>query len=331
MANSKSNSHFSICYYNQNNYLYHLGSSTFLSDANGQPYQFLLYLPFGETMAEQNVAGYSTPYKFTGKELDEETGLYYYGARYYDPTLSIWHGVDQMSEKHPDFSPFAFTTNNPVRFIDPDGNDWYEDECTGNYKWFKGNEQISGFKHLGETYRNNKDFYRKDGSVLFGSHSNAVRYMEQVSNSPEKKESFGYILNKNNILVTPEAENINDESSPGKVGYHFIKEGKFMDPVENRIRSFKATVHTHPSNGDQIPSSDDLQTIHNFHPQQPGFIIGMKRGSIVYYDNFNYPDGNSYGTTIINGRVTNLTAFKKNNLSFPTTNKARGSIKFTFK
>ena len=40
-------------------------------------------------MVEQNAASsdYKTPYKFTGKELDEETGLYYYGARYYDPRI----------------------------------------------------------------------------------------------------------------------------------------------------------------------------------------------------------------------------------------------------
>jgi RHS repeat-associated protein len=99
----------------------HVGSSTFLSDINGQPYQFLLYLPFGETMVEQNVAGWATPYQFNGKEEDENTGLYYYGARYYDPRISLWHGVDPLAEVFPSFSAFNYVMNNPVRFIDPTG------------------------------------------------------------------------------------------------------------------------------------------------------------------------------------------------------------------
>lgn len=106
----------------------HLGSTTILSDANGLPYQFLLYLPWGEIMAERNVASYSTPYKFTGKERDEATGFNYHGARYYDPTLSIWHGVDPLSEYYPGYSPYLYVFNSPIMFIDPTGMSG-EDPC----------------------------------------------------------------------------------------------------------------------------------------------------------------------------------------------------------
>lgn len=82
----------------------HVGSSTFLSDENGQAYQFLLYLPFGESMAEQNAGGWSSEYRFNGKEMDEVSGLYYYGARYCDPTISLWHGTDPVMEKYQDFT-----------------------------------------------------------------------------------------------------------------------------------------------------------------------------------------------------------------------------------
>jgi RHS repeat-associated protein len=102
----------------------HLGTSTFLTDINGNAYQFFLNLPFGETMAEQLGGGYyNTPYKFNGKELDAETGLYYYGARYYDPRVSIWYSVDPLAEKNPDESPYMYCTQNPVRFVDPDGRE----------------------------------------------------------------------------------------------------------------------------------------------------------------------------------------------------------------
>jgi RHS repeat-associated protein len=64
---------------------------------------------------------YNSPYKFNGKELDEETGLYYYGARYYDPKVSIWLSVDPLAEVQPDKTPYHFCSNNPVNRIDPTG------------------------------------------------------------------------------------------------------------------------------------------------------------------------------------------------------------------
>jgi RHS repeat-associated protein len=74
------------------------------------------------TMAEQRGQHYyNSPYKFNGKELDEETGLYYYGARYYDPKVSIWLSVDPLAMLSPDKTPYHFVSNNPINRIDPLG------------------------------------------------------------------------------------------------------------------------------------------------------------------------------------------------------------------
>ena len=74
-------------------------------------------------MAEQKsiTQNYATPYKFTGKELDEETGLYYFGARYYAPRESIWLSTDPLAEKFPSYSPYNYCLNNPLNLVDPDG------------------------------------------------------------------------------------------------------------------------------------------------------------------------------------------------------------------
>ena len=103
----------------------HLGSSTFLTDGSGNPYQFFINLPFGETMYEQHSysENFVNPYKFNGKEQDIETGLYYYGARYYDPKTSIWLSVDPLAEKFPNHSPYSYCFNNPINLIDPDGRE----------------------------------------------------------------------------------------------------------------------------------------------------------------------------------------------------------------
>jgi len=109
----------------------HLGSSTFLTDANGMPYQFYLNLPFGETMLEQHslTEDCETPYKFNGKELDTETGFYYYSARYYDPRTSIFLSTDPLMEEYQSVNPYVYSLDNPVNLIDPTGmgpDPWYK-------------------------------------------------------------------------------------------------------------------------------------------------------------------------------------------------------------
>ena len=101
----------------------HLGSASFLTDETGAETQQLVYLPFGEDWVDMkyNTSQYETPYKFNGKEKDQETGYNYFGARYLNPTLSIWLSVDPLSDKYPHLTSYNYCANNPVMLIDPDG------------------------------------------------------------------------------------------------------------------------------------------------------------------------------------------------------------------
>ncbi|MBT1697424.1 hypothetical protein KK083_11090 [Fulvivirgaceae bacterium PWU4] len=101
----------------------HLGSTSYVTDVSGEVYQHLEYFAFGETFVEEHSNTDRTPYLFNGKELDEETGLYYYGARYYDPRSSVWESVDELAEdpEQSGKSPYAYGWNNPVTYNDPDG------------------------------------------------------------------------------------------------------------------------------------------------------------------------------------------------------------------
>jgi len=65
--------------------------------------------------------GYDNKYKFNGKELDDATQMYYYGARYYDPRISIFVSVDPLAEEYRDWNPYNYTMNNPINIIDPTG------------------------------------------------------------------------------------------------------------------------------------------------------------------------------------------------------------------
>ena len=159
----------------------HLGSAQFVTDWNGRQYEHIEYTPYGELwtyksktamlflttynnflakqpagLIEEVAAGLDKlPFRFTGKELDEETGLYYYGARYLDPKYSRWLSgdpalgeyipqapVNDEAKKHNEnlpgmggvyntvnlhvyhyagYSQRSFELYNPVKYIDPDG------------------------------------------------------------------------------------------------------------------------------------------------------------------------------------------------------------------
>lgn len=119
----------------------HLGTASFVTNDNSETTQFFLNLPFGETMLEQQTGVYDNPYKFNAKELDSDTGLYYYGARYYNPRISTWYGVDPLAVYNPvmetefygdgqhndgvffwgNLNPYMYTYQNPIRYIDPNG------------------------------------------------------------------------------------------------------------------------------------------------------------------------------------------------------------------
>ena len=148
--NSGTNPTYQEEYYKQ--YFYHsdhLGSASLISDYKGDEYQRIEYTPYGETWVEKtaNTGLEFLPYKFTAKELDEETGLYYYGARYLDSKYSRWISTDpalgeyipkapinEEAKRHNQNLPglggvfntvnanlYHYASNNPVRYIDPDG------------------------------------------------------------------------------------------------------------------------------------------------------------------------------------------------------------------
>ena len=100
----------------------HLGSSSFITNLDGEVVQHIEYVPFGEVFIEERNNVWNTPYLFNAKEFDEETGMYYYGARYYEPRISLWISSDLLEEQFADYSTYAYAHNNPIKYIDPDGN-----------------------------------------------------------------------------------------------------------------------------------------------------------------------------------------------------------------
>ncbi|MBI4446208.1 MAG: hypothetical protein HY645_09905 [Acidobacteria bacterium] len=108
-------------------YLYqtdHIGSSNIVTDARGSRVQLTEYLPFGTV--RRNVGVDAVKHKFTGKELDG-SGLYFFGARYYDPLTGRFISPDPTIQKvydPQDLNRYAYARNNPLRYVDPTGLGW---------------------------------------------------------------------------------------------------------------------------------------------------------------------------------------------------------------
>ena len=99
----------------------HLGSTSYLTDTAGNVSQFVCYTPYGEAIVDEHLTTYENPFKFSGKELDDITGLYDHGARSRNPISTLWYGIDPLWEKYPEMSPFTYCHGNPIQLNDPDG------------------------------------------------------------------------------------------------------------------------------------------------------------------------------------------------------------------
>ena len=116
--------------FQQNKYIYnytdHLGNVRLSYFNNGSGTEVLEennYYPFGLKHGGYNeLAGNPAyQYKYNGKELQTETGMYDYGARFYMPDIGRWGVVDPLAEKYQELSPYRYSFNNPVNFVDPVG------------------------------------------------------------------------------------------------------------------------------------------------------------------------------------------------------------------
>jgi RHS repeat-associated protein len=103
----------------------YLGNVDLVTEIDGFAHEFFIYNPWGEEMHQWNANTYAftSPYRFNSKELDPETGLAYYGARYYQNKMGVWLSVDPLATKYPRDMPYNFVQNNPLIKVDPNGKE----------------------------------------------------------------------------------------------------------------------------------------------------------------------------------------------------------------
>ena len=306
----------------------HLGSTTLVTDIDGEITQHVAYIPYGEIFVEQRNGSWNTPYLFNAKELDEETGLYYYGARYLDPTHAAWLSVDPMFEKYVGASPYNYCHGNPIVYVDPDGLDEYGlDETTGRLSriaktqddktqddkiyvgsylkdgsFKKGTASFTVSKGILSVEDNNTDLSKTGISVPVGKQTEGVDLMVKISyNIYRELSAWGYYtkneekkIEGHGLEIAPWCNNT----------YNRAKMDKYSDDhgMDTKgIRTFQ--VHTHPgskdgkSGGDCKPSSGDYRAHVHLKNCAKFYIISRKFGLTTYIPTNDPQKGKYYGTT----------------------------------
>jgi RHS repeat-associated protein len=183
-------------------------------------------------------AGLTYKYKYNGKELQDELGLnmYDYGARNYDPALGRWMNMDAMSEEYFPMSPYSYAINNPIFFIDPDGN--YIDIYYG-----EDSKQKARYG-----YEKNRDYSKVEGGSN-GFLANAYKTLDALYTATNI-EVDGKETNLMQTLMDDKRElSVVEGGEQG--GSHFAKgrdfesEGKWTENSKNVI----GTIHFNTKEG----------------------------------------------------------------------------------
>jgi len=156
----------------------------------------LNYNPLGMLLVDRNLAaGSEYKYGFNGKENDDEiagnNNALDFGARIYDVRLGRWLSVDPIEKKYAMYSAYAFCVNNPILFVDLDGNDWFINTRTGMVVYIKEAKAVSKevFDKVELTGENPNEYERLGTNEMFGE---KVTY-GAVENVLDNKASVFYL------------------------------------------------------------------------------------------------------------------------------------------
>jgi RHS repeat-associated protein len=157
-------------------------------------------------------------YKFSAKELDNETNYSYFGVRYYDSDLSNWISVDPMSDKYPNLSPYNYCAWNPMILVDPDGNA-FGDPPVRNIDYSEP-YQVIGY---------NQAWVHDE---KYGAAGDEHGYVAYQANSPGGTIPFYYLqqkpmLNQLNTNKSVATRNIEIKNIPFN-----LKKTSFSDPIQ---------------------------------------------------------------------------------------------------
>lgn len=263
----------------------HLGSSSVVTNRYGGVVQVVDYFPYGFVRLEETSQGYENDYLYTGKERDEEFGLYYYGARYYGAEVGRFVSVDPAvkavgtpqlkkitQKKTQEFlkdpqtlNEYAYGRNNPVVYVDPTGEMAAEAGALGlSLYLIPGVGQIAavlsigavgilaiyGIIELGQTTQQNIDrAYGNNASLnenIFNQDANNPESGAAVNNANKLKQQIA----GGSQTAGPGGQEPEDPydvaKSGGKhYGTYDTYKNKSISNIKSAIKSFDKQIQSH--------------------------------------------------------------------------------------
>jgi RHS repeat-associated protein len=230
-----------LAYEQANTFWYHsdhLGSAQLVSTEGGREYERIEYTPYGELWIEEKAERMEqdgkTAFRFTGKELDEETGFYYYGARYLNPKTSMWISADPAMGDYIPSAPvneearkrngnlpgmggvfnyvnmhvYHYAGNNPVKLIDPDGR--MQKDPDGYVLFNKQEDTLQdAFRHAG--YTSIGDAANQLGlSIFYDQNGNYIgkapegKLLNNLVLKPTEESRNNYLVNNYSNIIQAE-------------------------------------------------------------------------------------------------------------------------------
>ena len=194
-------------------------------------------------------------FTFSAKEKDLETGLSYFGSRYYSSNLSIWLSVDPQSDKYAYQSGYVYCGNNPIKVVDPNGEDEYEfDEC-GRLINTITNTQIDQFHII------DKDGNRISSSNTFQAYTFSINKDEEgftlfrvLGDNAKDASTQAFVFFADN--TNAEWERIETDKGVFIGSSQIDNSGR----IGGTLMSWKYTINAHDHNhprGDKVPSEAD--------------------------------------------------------------------------
>ena len=253
-------------------------------------------------------------YTFSAKEKDSETGLSYFGSRYYSSDLSIWLSVDPMSDKYAYQSGYVYCGNNPLRVVDPNGEDeWEVDEITGRITHYSNDKPDRLFVTTkGGQRRDDVTPLEVDKSIMEHMLSNETQTAFGIMDKRDEMDKlFDYLADNTYVEWTHLGASYFIENKEGGVtiNYDMIftrhqftscnMQGDFKEFAAGGVLDFHK--HSHPNKylginpyyrviypgTSHIPSSADFDNknsypIPNVPFKQPLFILRNGKRNIYY-------------------------------------------------
>ena len=291
-------------------YYNHQGSVSALTDRQGGFYQHLQYMPYGEVLVDKHRDRYVSPYTFSAKEKDSESGYSYFGARYYTDNIMMWLSVDPMSDERPWISPYNYCQWNPIGRVDMWGalDDDYSVDKMGNIKLEKKTED--NFDRL----------YTKD-SWDSGSKDKSIQLDKGVLNNMNQSLSFDF-NDDYDFLDTYHFFRIEDDATAKRL-FEFVADNSdvewaYVKTNQKGANNFVSTshihdkeksarrlnnnghykgniiyfIHNHPSDHTSNPSKADIKVLKDIR----GFSSGRGKNTVfeIYQGGSYFPYDENY-------------------------------------